>query len=181
LLVAPSDFIRTTDARHAAFVTDLWQRMAAAGDIYLGAYEGWYCIRCEAFYTDGQLEAGNVCPVHQTKVEWLKEPSYFFAMSKYQDRLLEHFEKHPEFVQPESRRNEILSFIRSGLRDLSISRTTFSWGIPVPGDPKHVIYVWLDALANYISALGGTNDPRYATYWPVAHHLIGKDILRFHT
>jgi methionyl-tRNA synthetase len=181
LEIGYSDFIRTTDPHHAPVVADIWRRMVAAGDIYLGAYEGWYCIGCEAFYTDGQLEPGNTCPVHKQPISRVKEPSYFFAMSRYQDRLLEHYERHPEFVQPEARRNEIASFVRSGLHDLSVSRTTFKWGIPVPGDPAHVIYVWLDALVNYISALGGPGDPRYQTYWPASHHLIGKDILRFHT
>jgi methionyl-tRNA synthetase len=181
LSVEPDDFIRTTDPRHAPVVAEIWKRMEAAGDIYLGEYEGWYCVGCEAFYTDGQLDPGNVCPVHKTPVARVKEPSFFFRMSRYQDRLLEHFEKHPEFVQPESRRNEIVSFIRGGLRDLSVSRTSFTWGIPVPGHPSHVVYVWLDALVNYISALGGPGHADYERYWPVACHLIGKDILRFHT
>ena len=125
LLVEPDDFIRTTDPRHEAIVADLWKRIDAAGDLYLGEYEGWYCVGCEAFYTEGQLEPGNVCPQHKTPVTRVKEPSYFFRMSRYQDRLLEHFERHPDFVVPEARKNEILSFIRSGLRDLSVSRTSF--------------------------------------------------------
>jgi methionyl-tRNA synthetase len=180
LLVEPDDFIRTTDERHQKVVLDLWQRLEAAGDIYLGEYEGLYCIACEGFYTELQLLPGNLCPTHHRPVQLLKETSYFFRMSKYQDALLAHFEANPDFVQPEVRRNEILSFIRGGLRDLSISRTTFDWGIKVPGDPKHVMYVWLDALTNYISALGGPGAPLYDELWP-GIHLIGKDILRFHS
>ena len=180
LEIEPSAFIRTTDPVHKAVVTELWKRMAAAGDLYLGDYEGWYCVGCEAFYTEGQLEPGNVCPIHKTVVALVKEPSYFFRMSRYQDRLLEHIDAHPEFVQPESRKNEVLSFVRSGLRDLSVSRTTFSWGVPVPGAPEHIMYVWLDALANYVSALGGPGQPLYEEFWPLAIHLIGKDIVRFH-
>jgi methionyl-tRNA synthetase len=185
LEISNDDYIRTTEARHKQIVQDVWKRLAAAGDIYKGDYEGLYCVGCEAFYTEGQLEQpGNICPDHKTPVGKVKESSYFFAMSKYQDRLIEHFEKNPGFVQPESRRNEILSFIRSGLRDISISRSTFDWGIPVPGDEKHVIYVWIDALTNYISALGGPGAPLYQEFWdhPGAQrvHVIGKDILRFH-
>jgi methionyl-tRNA synthetase len=180
LLVEPDDFIRTTEERHQAVVIDLWKRLEAAGDLYLGEYEGWYCVGCEAFYTEAQLEPGNICPQHKKPVGRVKEPSYFFRMSRWQEPLLEHFEKHPDFVQPESRRNEIVSFIRSGLRDLSVSRTSFHWGIPVPGDPKHVVYVWLDALTNYYSALGGTGSALTERFWPSVTHLIGKDILRFH-
>ena len=176
------DFIRTTEARHAKVVADIWKRMADAGDIYLGEYDGLYCVGCEEYYTEGQLADGGKCPVHQTKVEHRKQPSYFFAMSKYQDRLLKYFDDNPDFVRPKIRRNEIVSFIKGGLRDLSISRTTFNWGIPVPGDDEHVIYVWVDALTNYISALGGFEESskRYDTFWPASVHLIGKDILRFH-
>ena len=182
LNIRNDDFIRTTEARHAEVVSQLWQRMVDAGDIYLDHYDGLYCVGCEEYYTEGQLEEGNRCPVHGTEVEHLQQPSYFFRMSKYQDQLLEHFEQHPEFVRPEIRRNEIVNFIRGGLRDLSISRTTFNWGIPVPGDPAHVVYVWVDALTNYISALGGFGDgaARYGSFWPADVHLIGKDILRFH-
>ena len=176
------DFIRTTEKRHATVVAELWRRMAEAGDIYLGEYDGMYCVSCEEYYTEGQLDEGEQCPIHHSKVEHLKQPSYFFRMSRYQDQLLEHFEANPEFVQPAIRRNEIVSFIKGGLRDLSISRNTFNWGIPVPDDPEHVIYVWVDALTNYISALGGFSGgaPRYEKYWPADVHLIGKDILRFH-
>src|SRR3989339_2022277 len=181
LNIHPDDFIRTTQDRHKKVVQSLWQRIAAKGDIYLGEYDGSYCVACEEYYTEGQLEDG-CCPVHHSPVEHLKQPSYFFRMSRYQDALLAHFEKNPGFVRPEIRRNEIVSFIRSGLRDLSISRTSFRWGIEVPGDPEHVIYVWMDALTNYISGLGGFdgNAPAYNSFWPASVHLIGKDILRFH-
>jgi methionyl-tRNA synthetase len=180
LLVSEDRFIRTTDPDHAPFVADLWKRMEAAGDIYFGEYEGWYCVGCESFYTDAQLVDGN-CPVHQTPVRRLKEASYFFRLSRYQDRLLQHFEQNPGFVTPEGRRNEIVSFIKGGLRDLSVSRSTFSWGIKVPGDDKHVIYVWVDALANYVSILGGPGAPLYDTFWPADCHVVGKDILRHHS
>ncbi len=180
LLISEDRFIRTTDPDHAPVVVDLWKRMQAAGDIYFGEYEGWYCVGCESYYTDAQLVDGN-CPVHQTPVKRLKEASYFFRLSQYQDRLLAHFEHNPGFVIPEGRRNEIVSFIRGGLRDLSVSRSTFNWGIKVPGDDKHVIYVWLDALANYVSILGGPGAPLYETFWPADCHVVGKDILRFHS
>jgi len=173
------DFIRTTEPRHREVVHALWRRMQQAGDIYLGEYDGLYCVSCEEYYTEGQLAEGGLCPIHNTAVEHLKQPSYFFRMSRYQDRLLEHIQQHPEFVRPEMRKNEIVSFIQSGLRDLSISRTTFKWGIPVPDDPDHVIYVWVDALTNYISALGGLEGKRF-DFWPAQVHLIGKDILRHH-
>jgi methionyl-tRNA synthetase len=179
--IESNDFIRTTDHRHQLVVTDMWKRMAARGDIYLGSYDGYYCVGCEAFYPEGQLLEGKRCPTHESEVEWLSESSYFFRMSNYQDALLEHFANHPEFVRPENYRNEILAFIKGGLRDLSVSRTTFGWGIPVPNDPAHVIYVWIDALTNYISALGGPGAELYDRYWPADCHLIGKDILRFHT
>lgn len=180
LNISHDDFIRTTEARHRLVVEKLWRRMAENDDIYLGEYEGLYCVGCEEYYTEGQLEADETCPVHGTKVQHLKQPSYFFRMSKYEDALLAHFEKNPNFVQPDIRKNEILSFIKSGLRDLSISRTTFDWGIRTPDDPKHVIYVWLDALTNYLSVLGDLNSENYETFWPATVHLIGKDILRFH-
>jgi methionyl-tRNA synthetase len=178
LEVAHDDFIRTTEERHQRVVVDLWRRMKERGDLRLGEYEDWYCVACEAFYTEGQLQDGR-CPVHERAPTRIKEPSYFFALSRYQEPLLRHFQDHPDFVLPENRRNEVVSFIRSGLRDLSVSRTTFRWGIPVPEDPAHVIYVWIDALANYVSALGGPDGDLYRKFWP-AVHLIGKDILRFH-
>ena len=178
--IAHDDFIRTTEPRHEAVVAEVWRRMAAAGDVYLGEYEGLYCVSCEAFYTEGQLDAGELCPTHKRAVTRVKEPSYFFRLSRYQEPLLAHIDANPDFIQPESRRNEIVAFLRTGLRDISISRTTFRWGIPAPGDPAHVIYVWVDALTNYVSALGGPSAPLYERYWPGACHLLGKDILRFH-
>ena len=180
--VSHTDFIRTSQERHKKGVRHLFEKIQAAGDIYLGEYEDWYCTPCETFWTETQLMDGN-CPDCGRPTEKLKEASYFFRMSKYQEQLLAHIEANPDFIQPKSRRNEILSFIREGLRDLSISRTSFSWGIPVPGDEKHVIYVWFDALTNYISALGYPNDPEgnFGKFWPCDVHVIGKDILRFHT
>jgi methionyl-tRNA synthetase len=175
------DFIRTTEERHKRVVSELWRRIAAKGDIYLAHYEGWYCVSCEAYYTESQLGEGHACPTHKKPVTWVaKEPSYFFRMSNYQDALLAHIEHHPHFIQPENFKNEVVAFVKSGLRDLSVSRTTFQWGIPVPDDPAHVIYVWMDALTNYMSALGDIGSPGYERYWPATCHLIGKDILRFH-
>ncbi len=180
--ISNTDFIRTSQERHKKGVRALFEKIQAQGDIYLGAYEDWYCTPCETFWTELQLMDGN-CPDCGRPTEKLKEESYFFRMSKYQQALLDHIEANPEFIQPRSRRNEILNFIKEGLRDLSISRTTFSWGIPVPGNDKHVIYVWFDALTNYITALGYPDDPdgNFAKFWPVDVHVIGKDILRFHT
>jgi methionyl-tRNA synthetase len=185
--ITHDDFIRTTEKRHAAGVSKLWRKVRDRGDIYEGSYEGWYCASCEAFYPEGQLVSGN-CPVHERKAEWLEEPSYFFRLSKYQEPLLELYRSHPEFIRPESRRNEIVSFVESGLRDLSVSRATLKWGIPVPDAPGHVVYVWFDALTNYITSLGygspgdGAGDSPYSRYWlgGDAIHLVGKDILRFH-
>ncbi len=177
------DFIRTTQDRHAQVVQNIWKRVEGNGDIYLGSYEGWYCTGCEEYYTESTMDEGNLCPIHKTPLERLKEKSYFFRMSKYANALLEHIERHPEFIQPEIRKNEIVSFVKDGLRDLSVSRTSFDWGIKVPGDPEHVIYVWIDALTNYISGLGWNGTDRggelFEQFWP-AVHLIGKDILRFH-
>ncbi|MEJ2200353.1 MAG: methionine--tRNA ligase [Desulfuromonadaceae bacterium] len=182
LNISHTDFIRTTQERHKKGVADLFRRIEAKGDIYLGEYEDWYCTPCETFWTETQLLDGN-CPDCGRPTDKLKEESYFFRMSKYQQALVEHIENNPDFIQPKSRRNEVLSFIREGLRDLSISRTTFSWGIPVPGNDKHVLYVWFDALTNYITALGYPEDTEgnMARFWPVDAHVIGKDILRFHT
>ncbi len=178
--IGNDDFIRTTEQRHKQMVQELWRRMAARGDIYKGEYEGWYCVKCEAYYPESELAEGRLCPIHKSPATWLSEPTYFFRMSRYQAPLLEHFEKHPGFVQPEGYRNEVVSFIKSGLRDLSVSRTTFRWGIPVPGDEEHIIYVWIDALTNYMSALGPVDGELHRRYWPATCHLIGKDILRFH-
>ncbi|MBS4216639.1 methionine--tRNA ligase [Neobacillus rhizophilus] len=181
--ISYDDFIRTTEDRHKQVVEKIFARLLEQGDIYLDQYEGWYCTPCESFFTDRQLVDGN-CPDCGRPVERVKEESYFFRMSKYVDRLLQYYEENPEFIQPESRKNEMINnFIKPGLEDLAVSRTTFDWGIKVPGDPKHVIYVWIDALSNYITALGyGTeNDANYLKYWPADVHLVGKEIVRFHT
>ncbi len=176
------DFIRTTEPRHKKAVQEIFKRIYDKGDIYKSEYEGLYCTPCETFFTERQLKDGN-CPDCARPAEIVKEESYFFKMSKYADALLEHIETKPEFIQPSSRRNEMISFIKSGLEDLCISRTTFKWGIPVPVNEGHVIYVWFDALTNYISALGwGTEDEtKFNKYWPCNIHLVGKDIVRFHT
>ena len=173
-------FIQTSHERHKAACQKFIQKVYDNGHIYKGAYEGWYCVACEAYYGEGDLLAGRQCPVHKREVSWLSEPTYFFRMSRYGDRLLEHFEQNPAFVQPEGYKNEVVSFVKSGLRDLSVSRTTFKWGIPVPGDEEHVIYVWIDALTNYMSALGPIGGDLHRRYWPATCHLIGKDILKFH-
>jgi methionyl-tRNA synthetase len=177
------DFIRTTEPRHHRSVAELWRRMEKAGDIYLGTYAGWYSVRDEAFYGETELveRDGQKFSPSGTPVEWVEEESFFFRLSAYQDRLLAHYEAHPEFIGPQERRNEVVSFVRSGLQDLSASRTTFDWGIPVPGNPRHVMYVWFDALTNYISATGFPDPeaPR-AKFWPADLHVIGKDIVRFH-
>ncbi|WP_226679403.1 methionine--tRNA ligase [Mesobacillus jeotgali] len=181
--ISYNDFIRTTQDRHKQIVEKIFAQLLEQGDIYLDQYEGWYCTPCESFYTDRQLEDGN-CPDCGRPVEKVKEESYFFKMSKYADRLLKYYEENPEFIQPESRKNEMINnFIKPGLEDLAVSRTTFDWGVKVPGDPKHVIYVWIDALSNYITALGyGTDDDsKYLNYWPADVHLVGKEIVRFHT
>ncbi|HKP63319.1 MAG TPA: methionine--tRNA ligase [Polyangiales bacterium] len=181
------DFIRTTEPRHKQRAQALWQRIQQTGDIYLGEYEDWYCVGCETFYTEKDLLEGNLCPQHLKPIERIKEQSYFFRLSKYQDVLLDYYEKHPDFVKPAGRFNEVKSFVREGLRDLSVSRTSFSWGVPVPNDPRHVMYVWFDALSNYMTALGGPaapgEAPLFDQFWPPAGqtiHIVGKDILRFH-
>ncbi len=178
-------FIRTTDADHLPSTQELWRRMQEKGDIYLSQYSGWYSVRDEAYYDESELTKqpdGSWRAPTGTPVEWIEEESYFFRLSAYQDRLLAHYEANPDFISPETRRNEITSFVRSGLQDLSISRTTFNWGLPVPNDPKHVMYVWIDALNNYLTGCGFPNesDPR-RHYWPADVHIIGKDIVRFHT
>jgi methionyl-tRNA synthetase len=174
------DFIRTTEPRHYAAVQEFTQRVYDNGYIELGSYEGLYCVACEAYYTEDELVDGN-CPIHLRPVELLKEENYFFKLSQFQQTLLDWYEAHPDFVWPESKRNEALGFIRQGLEDFSISRTSITWGVPIKWDPAHVTYVWFDALVNYASAVGfGTDDERFNTWWPVTHHLIGKDILRFH-
>ena len=181
LLISNDDFIRTTQPRHMEVVQKIFTTIYEKGDIYKSEYEGHYCTPCETFFTERQLEDGN-CPDCGRPTELIKEESYFFKMSKYQDQLLQYIEDHPDFIQPVARRNEMINFIKQGLEDLCISRTTFDWGIPVPINEKHVIYVWFDALTNYISALGyGTdNDELYQKFWPANIHLVGKDIARFH-
>ncbi len=168
-------FMRTTEERHKTATQHIWKVLEANGDIYLDSYKGWYSVRDEAFYDASEIVDGKA-PTG-APVEWVEEESYFFRLSKYQEPLLDYFEKNPGAIAPEGRKNEVLSFIKSGLRDLSISRTTFSWGIPVPGNAKHIMYVWLDALTNYITAAGY---PEKMNFWPASLHLVGKDILRFH-
>jgi methionyl-tRNA synthetase len=181
--ISYDDFIRTTENRHKDSVETIFERLVAQGDIYLGEYEGWYCVPDESFFTENKLVDGK-CPDCGRPVEKMREETYFFRMSKYVDRLLKHYEQNPTFIQPESRKNEMIqNFLLPGLEDLAVSRTTFDWGIRVPGDPKHVIYVWIDALSNYITALGyGSSDSKlYERYWPADVHLMSKEIVRFHT
>ncbi len=179
--ISNDDFIRTTEPRHISSAQTLWKKMQDNGHIYLGSYSGWYSVRDEAYYQESELVGGKA-PTG-ADVEWVEEPSYFFKLSAFGDKLLELYETTTGFIGPDTRRNEIVSFVKGGLRDLSISRTTFSWGIPVPGDTKHIMYVWLDALANYLSALGypDTDTPLYKDFWPASLHMVGKDIIRFHT
>lgn len=177
------DFIRTTEKRHQSVVQSFFEKLLEQKDIYLGEYEGHYCIHCESFFTESQLLENNACPDCGRETQKLKEQSYFLKLSKYEKKLADYIRSHPDFIQPEARRNEVLSFIEQGLNDLSVSRTTFDWGIKVVSDPKHVVYVWLDALTNYISALGyGADDEKYQKYWlgDEVLHVVGKDILRFH-
>lgn len=187
LEISYDDYIRTTEDRHKKVVQKIFQKFLDQGDIYLGEYEGFYCVDCEAFFTERQLKEGSYCPDCNRPIQKIKEKSYFFRMSKYADRLVQYYEEHPEFIEPASRKNEMLqNFIRPGLEDLCVSRSTFSWGIPVPNDPEQVIYVWLDALTNYITAIGYESDEeglrqKYERYWPADVHLIGKEIVRFHT
>jgi methionyl-tRNA synthetase len=174
------DFIRTTEPRHKAGVQELVRKMSAAGDIFEGFYEGWYCVSCEAFKQEKDLIDGN-CPIHRTKPEWIREKNYFFRLSKYTDRLRHHFEWREDFLVPDVRRNEILRLLEAGLEDISVSRAGQAWGIPMPDDPSSVIYVWVDALINYLSAVGYGTDPKMVgKWWPADLHVIGKDITRFH-
>ncbi|HET7881122.1 MAG TPA: methionine--tRNA ligase [Acetobacteraceae bacterium] len=182
--ISYDQWIRTTEERHKRSCAELWRRIAASGNIYLGHYEGWYAVRDEAFYDEDELTArpdGSKVAPSGAPVEWVREPSYFFKLSAWQDRLLKLYEDEPDFILPGGRRNEVLSFVRGGLRDLSISRTSFTWGIPVPDAPGHVMYVWLDALNNYVTACGFPDEasPQWR-YWPADAHFVGKDILRFH-
>lgn len=181
LSISYDDFIRTTEARHVRGVTALFEKIRDAGDIYSDVYKGWYCEGCEAFIQEKDLVDG-ACPNHRTKPAWIEERNYFFRLSRYGDRLLGHIESNPGFIRPETRKNEIVSLIRGGLDDISVSRSGFDWGIPLPGDPGHVVYVWFDALINYMSALGygGDDTSLVERYWPADLHVIGKDITRFH-
>ena len=185
LNISNDDFIRTTEPRHVRGVEALWQELEKRGEIYLGSFAGWYAVRDEAFYAESELidgPGGKKLAPTGADVEWLEEENYFFRLSAWQDRLLEFYEKHPDAVAPRSRRNEVISFVKSGLNDLSISRTSFTWGVPVPGHPGHIVYVWVDALINYITALGYPDeDGEFATFWPADLHMVGKDIVRFHS
>jgi len=179
------DFIRTTEKRHYESCTEIWKRMEASGDIYLDTYAGWYSVRDEAFYAEDETTVnadGVRLGPNGTPVEWTEEQTYFFRLSAYQDRLMAHYEKYPDFILPTQRRNEVMSFVKGGLLDLSVSRTTFDWGIPVPGSPEHIMYVWVDALTNYITGLGFPDETteNFKTFWPADVHIVGKDILRFH-
>ncbi len=185
LNLSNTDFIRTTENRHKISVQSLWKELEKSGDIYLSKYSGWYSVSDEAFYNDDEVEnfeGKKQSKSSKSSVEWMDEESYFFKLSKWQKPLLEYYEKNSDFISPKSRRNEVISFVKSGLKDLSISRKSFSWGIKVPQNEKHIVYVWLDALTNYISALNYPNldDELYKNFWPASIHLIGKDILRFH-
>jgi methionyl-tRNA synthetase len=178
--ISNDDYIRTTEERHYSAVTQFLQTVYDNGDIELGSYEGPYCVPCEAYYADDELVSGN-CPIHGRPVERMQEENYFFKLSRYGPRLLEYYAEHPEAVEPETRRNEVLGFIKGGLRDFSISRTSITWGVPLPWNPKHVAYVWFDALINYCTAMGyGSDRARFDRLWPADYHLVGKDILRFH-
>ena len=185
LNLSNNDFIRTTELRHKKSVEHLWRELEKNDDIYLSNYSGWYSVSDEAFYNEDEIEEIDgikKAKLSNSTVEWIEEESYFFRLSKWQKPLLEYYEKHPNFISPESRKNEVISFVKSGLKDLSVSRTTFSWGIKVPNNKDHVIYVWLDALTNYLSALNypDTKNELFKNFWPASIHLIGKDILRFH-
>ncbi|MGW8113813.1 methionine--tRNA ligase [Caproicibacterium sp. NSD3] len=182
LNISNDRFIRTTDDYHVKAVQKIFRQLHDQGDIYKGKYEGWYCTPCESFWTENQLKDGK-CPDCGREVKWAEEEAYFFKLSKYADRLLQYYQDHPKFIQPESRKNEMIAFINQGLQDLCVSRTSFTWGIPVDFDPKHVVYVWLDALTNYITALGygSDDDSAYRKYWPADVHFVGKEIVRFHT
>ena len=186
LNISNSDFIRTTEPRHFASVQEIWRRMEKAGDIYQSTYKGWYSVRDEAYFDEDELTTspdGKKLAPTGAEVSWVEEPSYFFRLSAFQDRLLKLYEDNPDFIAPNERRNEIMSFVKGGLSDVSISRTTFDWGIPVPGAPGHVMYVWVDALTNYITGVGFPDDTgaQFQKYWPADLHVIGKDIIRFHT
>jgi methionyl-tRNA synthetase len=180
LNISNDQFIRTTEPRHIRAAQALWETLVANNQIYLGSYAGWYSVRDEAFYQESELVDGKA-PTG-APVEWVEEPSYFFRLSAWQEPLLHLYREHPDFIAPQSRRNEVMRFVEGGLKDLSVSRTSFRWGVPVPGDEKHILYVWLDALTNYLTAVGYPDQhaPDYQAFWPAALHMVGKDILRFH-
>jgi methionyl-tRNA synthetase len=181
LAISNDDFIRTSEPRHHRAVQELLQRVYDNGHIELGTYEGLYCVACEAYYSPDELIDGELCPIHERPVERVKEDNWFFKLSRFQEPLLDWYAEHPGFVRPETKRNEALGFIRGGLEDFSISRSSITWGVPIPWDPSQVAYVWFDALVNYLTAIGfGEDDERFARWWPASHHIIGKDILRFH-
>ena len=184
--ISNDDFLRTSQPRHHAAAQAIWKKLAEAGEIFRGNYEGWYSVRDEAYFTEDELtkgEGGAFFAPSGAEVEWVEEDSYFFRLSQWADKLLAHYEANPDFIQPPSRRNEVVSFVKSGLRDLSVSRRRLKWGIPVPGDEEHVMYVWLDALTNYLTGVGypDTESETFKRYWPADFHVIGKDIVRFHT
>lgn len=184
--ISNDDFLRTSQPRHHAAAQAIWKKLAEAGEIFRGNYEGWYSVRDEAYFTEDELtkgEGGAFFAPSGAEVEWVEEDSYFFRLSQWADKLLAHYEANPDFIQPPSRRNEVVSFVKTGLRDLSVSRRRLKWGIPVPGDEEHVMYVWLDALTNYLTGVGypDTESETFKQYWPADFHVIGKDIVRFHT
>ena len=185
LNLSNDDFVRTTEERHIKSAQEIWKRIVDKGDIYLDKYAGWYSVREEAFYAESELTDGpngeKICPLGSV-CEWQEEESYFFKLSEWEDRLLKYYDENPDCILPKSRRNEVISFVKGGLRDLSVSRTSFDWGVPVPGDDKHVMYVWIDALTNYITGLGfpDENAQKFKDFWPADIHMVGKDILRFH-
>ncbi len=185
LRASNDDFIRTTEPRHKAASQAIWRALVDSGDIYLGSYSGWYSVRDEAYFAESELiagpDGGKVAPTG-APVEWVEEPSYFFRLSRWQQPLIDLYTRQPDFILPETRRNEVMSFVKGGLQDLSVSRTSFRWGVPVPGDDAHVMYVWLDALTNYLTAVGypDTKNQAYQTFWPANVHVVGKDIVRFH-
>ncbi len=180
LNISNDDFIRTTEKRHIEVARKIFKKVFAKGEIYKGKYEGFYCLDCEAFYLERDLKSGN-CPVHGKKADWIEEVGYFFKMSNYQQRVLDHIMANEDFILPRARRNEVINRIKEGVRDLNVSRSNFKWGIPLPNDKDHVIFVWFDALVNYVSGLGYPDSERFKLFWPADVHLIGKDIVWFHT
>jgi methionyl-tRNA synthetase len=176
-----TDFVQTSEVRHAKAVSEIFRRCFETGDIYKGTYEGWYCKSCESFYAQGELTEDNCCPTHKSKADLIKEDNYFLKITKYTDKLLKHIEDNPDFIQPETRRNEILAMLKSGFRDVSVSRPGLNWGIPLPVDHTQTVYVWFDALINYATAAGfATDEEKFKKYWPADAHIIGKDITKFH-